>query len=353
MKHPETFYEELAVKIYELDEKAYRLVGSSLGRTLIGGREKAIWILRQELRVYPQNNDILRVLALIGKMARTIQDHAARKAVMEEYNSIIVAVKTIESTEDAYDIGDRNRISLNPFAAGTKKFTTDDRLVICIGRSYGSGGNDIGFHLADDLHINYYDATIFRDVIERLQAEKEAADQSQLEQMLTRLRELKGLRLFTSNLNRYHGLPASDALYFNQSRYIEDRAKKEDFVVMGRCADVILRNAAIPHVSIFITAPLEMRVRRVMELEKIPYREAARIVRREDQVHRRFYRRYTGLEWGNAIHYDLCINSASYGIEESEELMIRVIKARVRDDLALTALEHEQSKASAANALAT
>lgn len=89
MKHPETFYEELAVKIYELDEKAYRLVGSSLGRTLIGGREKAIWILRQELRAYPQNNDILRVLALIGKMARTIQDHAARKAVMEEYNSIL------------------------------------------------------------------------------------------------------------------------------------------------------------------------------------------------------------------------------------------------------------------------
>lgn len=344
MKNPETFYEELAVKIYELDEKAYRLVGSSLGRTLIGGQEKAIWILKQQLRAYPRNDDILRILALIGKMARTIPDRTLRKTVMEEYNSIIVAVKTIESSQDGYDIGDRTRISLNPFAAGAKKFTTEDRLVICIGRTFGSGGNDIGFHLADDLHINYYDATIFKDVIERLQAEKEAPDQSHLEQTLTRLREMKGLRLFTSNLNRYHGLPTEDALYFNQSQYIEDRARKEDFVVMGRCADVILRNAAIPHVSIFITAPFEMRVKRIMELQKLSYREAARLVKRQDTMHRRFYHRYTGLEWGNAIHYDLCINSASYGIEESEELMIRVIKARVRDDLELAALEHERSK---------
>lgn len=70
------------------------------------------------------------------------------------------------------------------------------------------------------------------------------------------------LKQMLREFSRYHGLSKKDAVFFNQSDLLCEMAKQEDFVVMGRCADVILTNNRIPHISIFITAPFEQRVRR-------------------------------------------------------------------------------------------
>ena len=333
----------IAERIYNLDSRVYTHIGSSLGRTLISPRKKSIDLLTAEISAQPDSGFVYRNLALIANMARTIPDRQTRSRAMKEYNAILTALKDPRlSTKDA-DIGDLGRISLNPLASlgrnhftttKSRKFTGEDHLLICIGRSYGSGGTDIGFQLADQLHISYYDATVFQDVLDRLQAEKESkAEDKTLEETLRRDQSMKGLTRLLRNFNRFHGLPPEDALYFNQSEYIETMARKQDFVVMGRSADVVLRNARIPHISIFITAPFEMRVRRISELRHISLKEAARDVKRQDKAHERFYHRYTGLSWGNAVHYDLCINSASYGIQESVELILRVIRARVQGDL--------------------
>ncbi len=323
----------LAERIYHLDSRVYAHVGSTLGRTLISPQDKSIDILTHELMLEPNGNFIKHTLALIAKMGRTIKDKSTKARLMSEYNSILKELETLTPVIVSTDIGDKKRMSLNPFAIpGHKPFSSDDHLIICIGRSYGSAGNDIGFQLADQLHINYYDSNIFQDMLERRQAEQEAkAEGGTMESRLEADLSLKGLRLWLHNFNRYHGLPKEDALFFKESEYVEELAKSEDFVIMGRCADVVLRNARIPHVSIFITASLPIRVRRIMELQKCSYREAARIVKRHDRAHERFYHRYTGLTWGNAIHYDLCVNSANYGIEESVELIMRVIRARIRD----------------------
>ena len=106
---------------------------------------------------------------------------------------------------------------------------------------------------------------------------------------------------------------------------IVEMAKKEDFIVMGRCADVILTNNRIPHISIFITAPFEQRVRRMMEVNNLPLKEAVRRLKKIDKGHEQYYHFYTGRKWGDAVNYDLCINSACYGIEESVELIERMI----------------------------
>ena len=84
---------------------------------------------------------------------------------------------------------------------------------------------------------------------------------------------------------------------------------------MGRCADVILTNNRIPHISIFITAPFEQRVRRMMEVNNLPLKEAVRRLKKIDKGHEQYYHFYTGRKWGDAVNYDLCINSACYGIE--------------------------------------
>lgn len=70
-----------------------------------------------------------------------------------------------------------------------------------------------------------------------------------------------GAGRFFKDFKKYHGLPVQDAIFFNQSDLICDMAKHEDFIVMGRCADVVLTNHHIPHISIFITASFDQRVR--------------------------------------------------------------------------------------------
>ena len=120
-------------------------------------------------------------------------------------------------------------------------------------------------------------------------------------------------------------LPVQDAIFFNQSDLICEMAKKEDFIVMGRCADVVLTNHRIPHISIFITASFEQRVHRMMVLHNLNYKQAAHLLVKLDARHAKYYFDYTGKKWGDAVNYDLCINSASYGIEESVELIERMI----------------------------
>ncbi len=333
----------LAVRIYDLDTKVYEQSGSTLGRTLISEKTKSINLLTRELIFRPQGEVIVSYMALIGNMARSLKDKQVRRTMMTEYNEIRQEILSLEGIVRESDIGNPARMRLNPFVTRgsfgqqeRKKFTEQDRLVICIGRSYGCGGNDIGFKLADMLHIDYYDATVFRDVLDRELAEREsAADGKSFDDQLSEDQKLKGFRRWLVNFNRFHGLPPEDALFFNQSEYIIKMAKEKDFVVLGRCADVILKNAGIPHVSIFITAPFEERVRRTMEMQQLSSRDAARLIRRQDRQHARFYKRFTGFEWGSAVHYDLCINSASYGIEECVRLIHRVTHARVRDDLGL------------------
>ncbi len=207
---------------------------------------------------------------------------------------------------------------------------------------YKSASNGIKFELGaiaqhcidryKEMGISYYDNEIFTEVMERLEAEKgDFKDRSdftrgqnlQQEVGPTKTRSWKEkLREFS----RYHGLPKGDAIFFNQSDLLCDLARKESFVIMGRCADTILTNNRVPHISIYINAPFEMRVRRVMKIDDLTKKAAVKLLKKLDKQHRRYNEFYTGREWGNAVNYDLCINSAAYGIEGSVELIERIIK---------------------------
>ena len=109
-------------------------------------------------------------LALISNMARTIKDKKKRAQMMEEYDNILKAIEELPDSFGKVDIMDLPRAELN--LTTRKKLSENDHLVICISRTQGSAGNDIGFELADDLHINYYDVEIFNQVLTRLEAEK-------------------------------------------------------------------------------------------------------------------------------------------------------------------------------------
>lgn len=326
---------QIAGRIYDLDAEVYRILGSSLGRVFNGSRERSVEELVKIMEARPDSHYLRSELALIGNMARTITNKPERARVMTEYNEILKQLDQLPTSFGQVDILDEQMARLNKLNL-SGRFADGSHLIICIGRTYGCAGTDIGFALADTLKINYYDSEIFTEVLERLEAEQGAvedhasfAHHQNLNQSLG-VKEHRSLKQHLREFSRYHGLPKEDAVFFNQSDLLCEMAQREDFIIMGRCADVILTNHHIPHVSIFINAPFELRARRVMETDDLNYKSACKLLRKLDRRHRRYYEFYTGREWGNSVNYDLCINSASYGIEGSVQLIARIISQHTK-----------------------
>ena len=321
-------YTELANRIYDLDGEVYECVGSNLGRTFTGGRERTVRTLSMLMYTKPDWHLLRSELALISNMARTIKNKEEKSRLMEKYNQILKEIEELPDVFGKEDIVDAERVALNNLVLKREKISENDHLVICISRTQGSAGNDIGFELADDLKINYYDVEIFDQVMKRLEAEKgEVSDKENFtdfnkygkkspESLKTKLREF----------NRYHGLPKQDAVFFNMSDLICSLARTEDCIIMGRCADAILRNNHIPHVSLFISAPFGVRVQHIMAVRNMGLRQAARFLKKMDRQHRRYYEFYTGEKWGKPENYDLCINSANYGIKKTIDVIKRLLK---------------------------
>ena len=322
---------EIARRIYDLDAEVYRVLGSSLGRVFNSDRDMTVRRLANLMGDFTQGHYLRSELALISNMARTIPVKADRSRLMTEYNEILHALDKLPTNFNSLDILDPKMAHLNSLRLN-RRFDQGNHLVVCIGRTYGSAGTDIGFALADALKINYYDSEIFTEVLERMEADPKSgqdrvsfAHKQNLNQSLG-MDKNRGLKERLREFNRYHGLPTEDALFFNQSGLLCDMAKREDFIIMGRCADAILSNNGIPHISLFINAPFNLRVRRVMDTDGLDKKGATKLLHQLDRRHRHYYEFYTGRRWGDPANYDLCLNSASYGIDGSVALVRQLIE---------------------------
>lgn len=326
MEENQKKYKELANRIYDLDGEVYECVGSSLGRTFTGGREATVRTLSMLMYTKPDGHLLRSELALISNMARTIQDKEEKSRLMRKYNDILKEVEALPDGFGRVDILDRDRLSLN-LAAGKEKISKDDHLVICISRTQGSAGNDIGFELADELKINYYDVEIFDQVLKRLEADRDEVNDAENFVEFNKYTKKKRLSLKERfrEFNRYHGLNKQDAVFFNMSDLICNLAKTEDCIIMGRCADMILKNNHIPHISLFISAPFSVRTQHIMEVRNMNLKQAVHFLKKMDRQHRKYYEFYTGEKWGKPENYDLCINSANYGMKETIDVIRRMI----------------------------
>lgn len=326
MEENQKKYTELANRIYDLDGEVYECVGSSLGRTFTGGRETTVRTLSMLMYTKPDGHLLRSELALISNMARTIQDKEEKSRLMRKYNDILKEVEALPDGFGRVDILDQDRLSLN-LAAGKEKISKDDHLVICISRTQGSAGNDIGFELADELKINYYDVEIFDQVLKRLEADRDEVNDAESFVEFNKYTKKKRLSLKERfrEFNRYHGLNKQDAVFFNMSDLICNLAKTEDCIIMGRCADMILKNNHIPHISLFISAPFSVRTQHIKEVRNMNLKQAVRFLKKMDRQHRKYYEFYTGEKWGKPENYDLCINSANYGMKETIDVIRRMI----------------------------
>ena len=144
---------ELANRIYALDEKVYKATGSNLGRVYQGNKEKCINDLRDLIKSSADSSVLRSELALISNMARTTKKNPQlHKEIMHEYGEIFDEAMAMQEAREGNDIIDPEHAELN-MSNLANRFGKDDNLIICIGRSYGCAGTDIGYENSSFVRV--------------------------------------------------------------------------------------------------------------------------------------------------------------------------------------------------------
>ncbi len=191
------------------------------------------------------------------------------------------------------------------------------KTVITISREYGSGGRIIGKKLAEALGINFYDGELLSLV----------AKESGYTEEFVRQNDQKKTQSLLYHL--YMGsqiLPASDMIFIAQSRVIKDLHSKESCVIVGRCADYVLRGKE-DVINIFIHAPLESRAARVKDEYGEQADNYATHVKKKDKSRVAYYNYFADDSWGKAQTYDLSVNS-DIGVENAVKIIVDYVKAK-------------------------
>lgn len=202
--------------------------------------------------------------------------------------------------------------------------------VITIARGYGSGGKTIGKMLAKELNIDFYDRELLRM----------ASDASGInEELFGKADEkIKNSILFKAARKVYKGElipPDSDDFVSNQNLFnyqakvIKELANNESCVIVGRCADFVLKDYHNA-LKIFVHAPLNSCIEKVMELSNLSRKDAEKLILSTDKNRAEYYKYYTGREWDDAKNYDLCLNSSELGFEKCVELVKAYIDIRLK-----------------------
>ena len=192
-----------------------------------------------------------------------------------------------------------------------------DKYVITVSREYGSGGRLIGKKLADELGIGFYDGELLSLV---------AKESGYTEDFVRRNDQKKTQSLLYHLYIGSQILPASDMIFIAQSRVIKDLYNKESCVIVGRCADYVLRGYA--NVSnVFITAPLESRIARVRDEYGEQSENYRAYLTKKDKNRIAYYNYFADDAWGKVQTYDISVNS-DIGIDRSADLIAQYIREK-------------------------
>lgn len=194
-----------------------------------------------------------------------------------------------------------------------------ENIVITIARQYGSGGKTIGAMLAKELGINCYSREILR-----LASEESGINERLFGQLDERLKIPSWFKPLKQPYDgglippEASGFVSDDNLFNYQAKIIKDLAESESCVIIGRCADYVLRS--YPNMmSVFIHADREFCLERALERNSMTRKEMEKYIAKTDKYRGEFYKYYTGQEWADARNYDLCLDSGKLGFEKCVE----------------------------------
>ncbi|MCI9038306.1 MAG: cytidylate kinase-like family protein [Clostridia bacterium] len=195
-------------------------------------------------------------------------------------------------------------------------------IVITIAREYGSGGRYVGRLVADKLGIKFYD----KDFIEQL------AQETGLSEEYIEENEQKMPKLSNFNNGYYIGINNSDDLFLKESELIKRLANQESSVMIGRCADFILKDRD-DVLKVFIYSDMKDKVKRATEIYGFDQAKAEKEIKRIDKLRGNHYKHYTEREWKDHSNYDICINSDKLGVEKAAELICEMIREKEKIEI--------------------
>ena len=195
--------------------------------------------------------------------------------------------------------------------------------VITIGRQFGSGGRAIGRLVAEKLGIPFYDKEIIKHIAQESGLSHEILDDYDEKPSNSFLYSLSlGAYTYGNSITGIPEMPMSDKIFVIQSDVIKKLASEGPCVIVGRCAESVLKDE-FDFLSVFIHTDFDSRIQRVSEYDKISHDEAAERIRKTDKKRASYHNYYSELKWGAATSYDLCINS-KIGIENAAQLIIDI-----------------------------
>lgn len=204
----------------------------------------------------------------------------------------------------------------------------EKRVIISIGRQYGSGGAEIGAKLAKELGISFYDKNILRMNSDESGIKEsyfyladERAGNKLLYKIISSMTPEKKAPSFGADLI------SADNLFRFQSEVIRKLAEAESCVIIGRCADYVLQGTE-GLVRVFLYADMESRMNRIVEKGICSKEEASKMVKRMDRERRDYYRYYTGKEWSSIENYDILLNTEKLGIDGTIQVIKNYIELR-------------------------
>ena len=196
----------------------------------------------------------------------------------------------------------------------------EKKIIINIGRQFGGGGRGVAYELGRKLNIPVYD----REIISQA-----AKDSGFGAEFFKERDEKRGFfsftELFTSGFGDTENYMSDRGIFKLQCQTIEKIAEQGSAIIVGRCADYILRDKENT-LNVFLTSPLEVRAERIASRQGMSLEEAKAKALDKDKKRAEYYNYYTFGEWGAAGTYDLCIDSSLLGIEGTADFIIDFAK---------------------------
>lgn len=195
-------------------------------------------------------------------------------------------------------------------------------MIITISREYGAGGHSIAKKVAEELGIEIYDKDIVKETVKNSGLEKQLVEKEQEERTVMD----SILRTISSYSGSYYN-DTQDEIHEIQRAIILKMARKGPCIIIGRCADVILREAGIECLNVFIYADELHCALRVSEMNDTKNAtEIQKIMAKKNGSRESYYHHYTGRKWGDAHNYDLTMNSGVLGYDLCARMIVEAYR---------------------------
>ncbi|MBR0596327.1 AAA family ATPase [Sinanaerobacter chloroacetimidivorans] len=202
------------------------------------------------------------------------------------------------------------------------------KVIITIARQFGSGGRYIGKKLAELFEIPFYDKALIQLAAENSGIDPDLFENADEAPSSVFWNTSAGINLFGNRLSNFTDMPMNDKLFLIQSDIIRKLAQENSCVIVGRCADYILRDMENT-VHVFIHSDFQDKINRMVQYYGVQEKNAKETMQKTDRKRASYYNYYTGGKWGLAENYDLSVKTSAVTTDGAVQMIQEFAKMKL------------------------